>query len=114
MPGGQPRSDYNIEFPVILSGEGDCLRVRIKTFHGEVVDFVVQYEMIFAGREYPVVRYDGSHSFPHCDVLDVNGATIKKLTLPGAPSFAQAVDMAIRDLKANWRRYREDFVRRMP
>ena len=107
-----PTGDYNIDYPITLSAQGDFIRVRIRTAGKEVVDFVVQYEATLAGRDYPVIRYDGSHGYPHLDVLDQTGHGVRKLPLPEGTTYAEAVTFAIREIKANWRAHRAEFRRR--
>ena len=64
-----PHTEY--EFPVNLAG--DVIRVRIRTDHGRVVDFVAQFEAWIEGRRRPVVRHDASHGRAHRDLLDWTG-----------------------------------------
>ncbi len=102
-----------IEYDQALGG-GNYLRFRIVTEKPrEVADFTVQYEVVIDGKTYPVVRYDCAHGFAHRDTLDHEGHNHDKWPL-GALSYKEALQYAIRDLRANWRQYREDFVRRMP
>jgi hypothetical protein len=87
------------------------IRVWIHANMGKVVNFTVQYETFFAGRWRPVVRFDGWHDQPHRDTLGADGNVIHKdwYTL----TYAAALNYGIDDLKANWERYRDDFLRRI-
>jgi hypothetical protein len=88
----------------------DRLRYRILTEHGQVVDFVVQFETEILGEFRPVVRYDASHGHGHRDLLDAKGDTVKKDWLPEDFSFKQCLDHAALDLRVNWKKYRQHFV----
>ena len=77
-----------------------------------VTSFTVQYEAVIDGRTYPVVRYDCAHGYPHRDLLDAEGRNVAKLWLAGW-DLATALDHARKDLRANWRTYRADFIARM-
>ena len=95
--------------------EGERLRIRLNTERGVVVDFVVQYETPSAERpeeHLAVVRYDGSHQRPHRDILDTKGRTARTTWLAEHLTQGEAVKFAIAEIKANWRRYRQDFYLR--
>ena len=101
------------EYAVNFTAE-DHLRVRIVTERGRgVVAFTVQYELTIGDRTYPVARYDSWHEDPHRDLLDHEGCNIDKLWFPGW-SYADVLTYGRNDLVANWRRYRADFLQRMP
>lgn len=93
-------------------GSEDFMRVKIITDRGQVVDFVVQYETIIDGQTYPVVRYDGSHGQAHRDLLDARGRIVSKRWFQ--VDYPEALALGIQDIRANWSRYREDFLRRLP
>lgn len=107
------RPEYRKEFivdlyPLDLSSQ---LRYRINTERGRVTGFVVQLEVEIDERLYAVVRYDCAHGQPHRDILDATGTVIDKQWLPYP--YEAALNHADADLRANWRRYREEFVQRM-
>lgn len=115
-----PRREYPKEFFVPLDPWGedpataeDRLRVRIEAAGGGVADFVLQYEAVIAGTVYPVVRYDCAHGQPHRDTLDAQGRNVEKFWLPPGLSNSAALQWADRDARANWRRYRDEFISRM-
>jgi hypothetical protein len=89
-------------------------RMRIWLAGGQVVRFTVQYETTIAGARVPVVRYDTAHGFAHRDRLDRRGRTIAKDELGRGLALADALTLADRDLRQNWRRYRRDFVQDEP
>ena len=92
----------------------DWRRMRIWKEAGQVVGFTVQYETTVAGKRLPVVRYDTSHGFAHRDRLDRRGREIAKdAVAPGMP-LSDALAIADRDLKQNWRRYRHEFLQGTP
>jgi hypothetical protein len=97
------------EVPLTL---GDYLRYRIVSERGRVIAFTVQYKAIIDGRTYPVVRYDTAQQMAHRDLLDAEGRNVDKLWFPGWP-YAAALDYARKDILANRRQYREDFIGRM-
>jgi hypothetical protein len=92
------RKDFFIRFDL-----DNRLRVRIVTEPGRgVVEFMVQYET-------RVVPYDTAHGDAHRDVLDADGRNVEKHWLPGW-DFDRALQHTIADLRANWPRYRENFL----
>lgn len=96
-------------FPLDLNCQ---LRHRINAERGRVTGFVVQLEIEIDGEVLPVVRYDCAHGQPHRDVLDYAGTVIEKDWLPF--DFDRALAHAVQDIRANWQRYRSDFLQRMP
>ena len=105
----------SLEYEIPLDDEArEWLRVRIDTEGGDVVAFTVQYETTIGDERAPVVRYDGAHGFAHRDRLDRRGDVVEKHRLPGDPTFKEALDIGVRDLRANWRRYRTAFLEDPP
>ncbi len=102
-------TDYTIELPV--DDPPSRLRYRINSARGRVTGFVVQLELDIDDRTLAVVRYDCAHGQPHKDVLDATGHVIEKDWLPY--NRDRALDQAHRDMRANWSRYREEFLRKM-
>lgn len=100
------------EFVVPLDGNNQ-LRLRITTDQGQIVDFVVQYETLVVGRFLPVVRYDASHGHGHRDLLDKQGNEIEKRWMPAHFTLKQCLDEGKRDLRSNWRKYQERFLKGM-
>ena len=70
---------------------------------------MVHYEISLKSKWYPVVRYDTSHGFSHKDVLSCKGV-VKKETLP-FNDLNLALTFAEKDLKDNWKKYREYFLK---
>ena len=94
---------------VIDLGPADRLREHHIRNRGRIISFAVQYETFRNGKWLPVVRYDSAHGFAHRDLYDVKGRTIK--TPLFMRNYNQALTFAELDLKANWRLYRERFVK---
>ena len=90
-------------------GENARLRHRHETRKGEVTEFAIQLEVYSGGAWVPIVRYDTAHGRPHVDFyVTVRRRTKQFLDL----SLAEALTLADEDLKENWERYRDDFLRR--
>ena len=108
------REEYDTDYDVPLHPlELGCwLRMRISARRGKIAGFVVQLEVQIDDRTYPVVRYDCAHGQPHRDLLDHTGAVLEKRFL--AFDYDRALSEAERDIRANWRYYRAEFLRRMP
>lgn len=74
-----------------------------------VTGFSVQIEMFWKARWVPIVRYDTAHGFAHQDYYHPDGRVDKM------PLFHQtlneALDYAENDLRRNWARYVEDYVK---
>jgi len=83
--------------------------VRIVKERGRILSFTVQLECLIKNDWCPVVRYDTAHGFAHRDILKPDG-TEEKWSLP-IPDFNDALTYAQRDIKANWRRYLEQYRR---
>ncbi len=97
-----------IEYLIYLTAEStDRLRVYAQKERGIILEFVVQYEIIISEEWQPIVRYDTAHGFAHRDIMKADGGTIKQ------PLFFETYNLAFTyatiDLKANWKKYREDF-----
>jgi hypothetical protein len=90
------------------------IRLRITTVGGQVTAFLVQFETTIAGERYPVVRYDASHGFAHRDRLNRRGVQFEKYPLPSELSLEQGLTLGEQDIRNNWRRYRDAFLRDEP
>lgn len=85
---------------------------RIRHYHrtekGRVVRFLIQLEVEVEGRWRGIVRYDTAHGYAHVDRFNIDGKKRKdRLTL----GFNEALTKAERDIKQNWLRYRERFLK---
>jgi len=78
---------------------------------GEVVWFVVQYEIFFEARWVSIVRYDISHGYAHKDLINPDGSKLK--IFMGAVELSEALTLVDRDINENWERYKERYSRRL-
>lgn len=90
--------------------EQDRLEIIIEKDGGDVKGFVVNYVATIDGRDRSVVRYDTRHGHAHKDSLRPDGTHELKEPMPELDGMA-LVDLAIDDLKANWKAYRRRFER---
>ncbi|WP_422653049.1 DUF7718 family protein [Candidatus Deferrimicrobium sp.] len=78
-----------------------------ETDRGKVLGFTVQLEVWHDAKWNPIVRYDGSHGFPHKDVFRRNGELRK---VPLQMSFKDALVFADQDIGESWEIYLQRFV----
>lgn len=71
--------------------------------------FLIQYETTISGRRLPVTRYDSSHGRPHQDLLDRHGNLISKRWLDSF-TLQEALEVGRHDRRANWQRYKAEFL----
>jgi len=101
-----------IAFNYYLSEElEDRLRVSALRRKGEIVKFVVQYEVLIKQEWRAVVRYDTSHGFAHKDIIHYEGEEEKQPLY--FQDFNMAFTFAIQDLKTSWKWYRIAYEREM-
>jgi hypothetical protein len=99
-----------IEYLIYLTAElNDRLRVYAQKDKGAILEFVVQYEALISREWQPIVRYDTAHGFAHKDIMKPDGEVIKQPLY--FESYNLAFTYATIDLKANWKKYIEDFGR---
>ncbi len=91
--------------------EDDVLLVTLVHVGSSVTHFSVQYIARIDDEWYPIVRYDTAHGRAHVDVSHPDKSQeTRELT---APSYREALTMAIADVKARWEFYRERYERWM-
>jgi hypothetical protein len=95
-----------VEFRHLLD-DNDALRVRFEMDRGRVIRFTVQLECRFDDEWTPVVRYDTSHGFAHCDRFHPHQGPTK--TELAVQDFNEALNVAFRDLTCNWTEYRRRY-----
>ena len=80
-----------------------------KTERGQIVDFVVQFEVKTAeGNWQAVIRYDCAHDHAHCDRFTLKGEQKKEeLRL----DYAEALVVADDDIDDHWQEYRDRFLK---
>ncbi len=89
--------------------EDNALRVRFTLAHGNISHFAVQLECLFDGKWEPVIRYDTSHGFAHCDRLHPWEKDLKTRML--TQNYNDALTFAINDLTIHWQKYRKRYQR---
>ena len=82
--------------------------VYFRTSQGEVKEFIVKLITLFEDEWYEVLRYDSGHDCPHKDILNTDGAVIRKVWYDFLDN-GQALTMAITDIKENYEFYKERF-----
>jgi hypothetical protein len=101
-----------IEFIYSLSEDlDDRLRVSALKRKGEILKFVVQYEVFIENKWRHIIRYDTSHGFAHKDVIHYDGEQEKQPLY--FPDFNTAFTYAIQELKIFWRWYRIAYEKEM-
>ena len=97
-----------VEYLVPLGIDGRR-RVRLAKIRGKITEFMVQYELFVEGKWHEVVRYDTSHGYAHRDLIHADGRK-EKLEL-----FFRDLNICLtyaeNDLRANWKNYRERFLK---
>ena len=98
-----------------LSPDGDELRIQV--WHAsnsyEIEYFSIQLVAVIEGQQQPVTRFDNSHgSQPHRDILNRDGSTLDKITMPAALTITEAFHVALEAMTHNWRAYLDDYLRR--
>jgi hypothetical protein len=97
-----------VEYLVPLGSDGRR-RVRHNKLRGKITEFMVQYEIFVEGKWYEVVRYDTSHGYAHKDLIHADGRK-EKFEL-----FFKDLNICLtyaeNDLRANWKDYRESFLK---
>lgn len=90
-------------------GEGARKRHYHEPQRGTVVAFVVQSEVELRGVWVPVIRYDMAHRQAHIDVYETPKR--KRKQFPDLPP-GEVMGLAEADIRHNWERYQEEFLRR--
>ena len=97
-----------VEYIIDLGPEGeDRYRHYHRTEGKQVLEFRVQYEAFIRGEWYAVVRYDTAHGYAHRDILHPTEPENKTILVER--EYAAALTVAERDLKTNWKKYRQLF-----
>lgn len=88
--------------------EDAVIYVFFSTKEGEVLQFVVKCLAEFEGEWYEILRYDSGHDCPHKDILDIHGNILRKVWYDFLNN-AQAMTMAVTDIKDNVEFYKERY-----
>ena len=87
------------------------LRIRIEIENGKVIDIVVQYETLIAGKWKAIIRYDCDHGFFHRDVIFPDGTKEKQVI--EFDSLETALTYAEQDLKDRWEFYKNRYLKKL-
>ena len=74
-----------------------------------ITGFSVQYETLIEGKWIPVVRFDTAHGFAHKDLYTRSGKKTKIML--GPVSYAEALNLADKDIRENWGVYKRAFLK---
>jgi hypothetical protein len=97
-----------VEYAIRI-GKSDRYRHKHIRERGKIVYFRIQYETKIGEDWYPVVRYDTSHGFAHRDLINRKGEVTK--TPLFIRDYNDALTFGENDLKANWKIYKERFLK---
>jgi hypothetical protein len=95
---------YNISY----NEEGTLdsrMRVRLFIKTGKIANYTVQLEHMLGKDWIHVVRFNYCHGFVHKDFYNRNGEQTKKTDLGTFPDLREAVEMAMADIRHNYKRY---------
>jgi len=81
----------------------DEVYIEITKDKNEITDFKVVYYTLEDGRTVEIVRYDCRHGFAHKDILC--GKKLQKEKMPDLP-YKELFNLALHDIKNNWRNYK--------
>ena len=96
-----------VEFQRYLDSD-NILRARFELERGEVLKFTVQLECRFDDDKWtPVVRFDTTHNFSHCDRIHPYEETVK--TEMATQDYNEALTVSMDDLLNNWSTYRRRY-----
>ncbi len=88
-------------------------KARIRHYHlqfkNKVIEFMIQLETMIKDKWYPVIRYDTKHGFAHKDIIHFDGRK-EKYNL-GMSNYNIGITFAEQDLKSNWEKYIEEFLK---
>jgi hypothetical protein len=85
------------------------MRVKIFTDAGKIVNYVVQLEHLNEDYWKQVVRFNYYHGFVHKDFYNKKGEQTKKIYLGVFSDLKNAVELAITDIRQNYKKYIEIF-----
>ncbi len=81
----------------------DALRIHFTRERHKITMFIVQLECSINDRWHPIIRYDTTHQFAHCDILRPDGSQ-EKHPMP-VNDYNGALTYAQKDIMTNFRRY---------
>ena len=93
---------------MIEIADGAKAYVRLAMIYGKVTTFAVKLLALIRGEWHEILRYDSGHDCPHKDILDIDGAVVRKVWYDFLDN-GQALTMAITDIKDNHDFYKERY-----
>jgi len=103
------------EYPVFFT-DNDRILCRFKVEKGKLVGFVVEYEAKIDGKWMTIRRYDTAHGFAHMDTYVYSKSKgrkqklERKIQLGNKDTYNNIADKAIKELKRNYRKIKQNFV----
>jgi len=95
------------EYTIDIS-DGTKIYIYLVMTQGIVTTFVVKLLVQFQEVWHEVLRCDSGHDCPHKDILDTEGAVVRKVWYDFLDN-GQALTMAITDIKDNHEFYKERY-----
>lgn len=89
----------------------DRVRCQIESEKGQVIKFVIQYEIFIQDGWSAVTRFDTFHDAVHRDLIAPDGAISKRWFLHF--NFDEGLTFAYNDIENNWEKYREWYISKM-
>jgi hypothetical protein len=89
----------------------DRVRCQIESEKGQVIKFVIQYEIFIQDAWSAVTRFDTFHDAVHRDLIAPDGAISKRWFLHF--NFDEGLTFAYNDIENNWEKYREWYISKM-
>jgi len=89
----------------------DRVRCQIESEKGQVIKFVIQYEIFIQDVWSAVTRFDTFHDAVHRDLIAPDGAISKRWFLHF--NFDEGLTFAYNDIENNWEKYREWYISKM-
>jgi len=86
----------------------DRVRCQIELDKGQVIKFVIQYEILVRGEWAAVTRFDTFHNSVHRDLILPDGTLSKKWYMQ--LNFDEGLTFAYDDIETNWEKYREWYL----
>jgi len=89
----------------------DRIRCQIEIEKGQVIKFVIQYEILVQDEWAAVTRFDTFHNAVHRDFITPVGKIAKRWFLQF--NFDEGLTFAYNDIENNWEKYREWYLSKM-
>ncbi|MFH0835733.1 MAG: hypothetical protein V1834_01060 [Candidatus Micrarchaeota archaeon] len=80
-------------------------------FGAGLEDYVIVYYAVEGGRRVPLVCFDLSHGFPHKDLRYLPKKDKRRKQRLAPKPLQELFDESLEDIRSNWRRYYEEYLR---